>query len=435
MGLRRTPSGHVTIVTSNFAPEQTGISQTVAELAHFVAGHGVDVRVVTAMPYYPQWRIWPEFRGRVWRTDRDGRLTVLRSWHYVAPRPTTLTRLLHELTLACCALPRLVGALRGATVAYVVSPDLGYAFVGMCVARLLGVRRVLVVKDVMPDAAVELGMLRNRWVVGVSRRLARLMYRWADEIHTLGEGMRRRIARQTATPAKIRVVPDTVDAAELRPGPREHNEFRRRFVPQGTFAVLHTGNMGAKQDLGLLLRAARRLQRDPAVHFYVFGDGAAKDEFLRRRDEWGLRNVSHHPLQDREMVPQMLSGADLILVSQLAAVVDIVVPSKLITALGAGAMIVAACAADSETAALIKASDGGLLIPAGDDAALVDVIRRVRARALDTEGFRRRARAFALRYFDRANVYGPLVEALVSRRIEERGLEVSGSVLDRGVVR
>jgi putative colanic acid biosynthesis glycosyltransferase WcaI len=408
---RSSVASPVAIIASNFWPEQTGTSQTLTEFARFLVAAGVPVRVATAMPYYPQWRIWPRYRGRLWSTDREGGLTVLRSWHLVGPKPSTVTRLLHEATLSLFAVPRIVAALRGASVVYVASPDLGYAFVGMLLARAFAVRRVLIVKDVMPDAAVELGMLRNRFVIAVSRLLARLMYRWADEIHTLGEGMRRRIAQQTRAAAKIRIVPDTIDAAELQPVPVGQNEFRGRYVPEGTFAVLHTGNMGKKQDLHLLLRAARRLRNDGAVQFYVFGDGAAKDEFLGLKERWGLRNVSHYPLQDRRMVAHMLSGADLVLISQMAEIVDIVVPSKLITALGAGAMVVAACAPDSETAQLIKESNGGLLVAAGDDVALVDTIRRIRTGGVDTDGYRRRARLFGLRYFDRTAVYGPLADA------------------------
>src|SRR5712692_2196918 len=199
----------VAIIASNFWPEQTGTSQTLTEFARFFSSAGVPVRVATAMPYYPQWRIWPEYRGRVWSTDREGNITVLRSWHRVGPRPSTLSRLLHEVTLSLFAMPRIIEALRGATVVFVVTPDLGYAFVGMLISRLFPVRRVLVVKDVMPDAAVELGMLRTRWAIAASSFLARVMYRWAHEIHTLCEGMRRRIARQTATPGKITIVPDT----------------------------------------------------------------------------------------------------------------------------------------------------------------------------------------------------------------------------------
>jgi colanic acid biosynthesis glycosyl transferase WcaI len=266
----------------------------------------------------------------------------------------------------------------------------------------------LIVKDVMPDAAVELGMLRNPYLIAISRRLARWIYRKADEIHTLGEGMRRRVARD-ADARKVRVIPDTIDAAELEPVPYEANEFRRRFVPTGTFAVVHTGNMGHKQDLDLLLRTACRFRDDPTVHFYVFGDGAAKERFFRVRAELGLHNVSHYPLQDRPFLRHMLSGADMVLISQLPELVDIVVPSKLLTALGAGAMIVAACASDSETARLVRESGGGLLVPASDDEALAGVMMRLRVGQVDTTRLRRQAREFAVQRFDRNAIYGALL--------------------------
>lgn len=422
------PAGvHVAIVTSNFWPEPTGTSQTVWEFARFLADAGVVVKVATSMPYYPEWRIWPAYRGRLWSSETHGGVMIRRSWHYVSPRPTTLTRLVHELTLSAVALPNLIRTLWKASEAYVVSPALSYAFVGVVVAKLCGVRTVLVVKDVMPDAAVELGMLRNRLMIAVSRFLARRAYSWADEIHTLGEGMRSRIASQTVRGAKIRVVPDTIDASELAPVPTGANEFRKRFAPDGSFVVLHTGNMGKKQDLHLLLRAAKRLRGDRRVRFVVVGDGAAKDEFLRVRLEWDLQNVHHYPLQDRWMLPHMLSGADLVVVSQLPEVIDIVVPSKLITAFGAGAMILAACPEQSETARLIRESDGGIVVAASDDEALVREIGKIRGGQVDVAGYRSRARRFALVRFDRRAVYEPLARShLAGSREAELEASFSG---------
>jgi colanic acid biosynthesis glycosyl transferase WcaI len=222
--------------------------------------------------------------------------------------------------------------------------------------------------------------------------------------------MRQRIARDTENEAKIRIVPDTVDGEELAPVPPEENEFRRRFVPDGVFAVLHTGNMGKKQDLDLVLRTADRLRDNPHIRFYVFGDGAAKADFLRRREELRLDNVEHFPLQERWLLSHMLSGADVVLISQLPEVVDIVVPSKLLTALVSGAMIVAACAPDSETANLVRASGGGLIVPASDDAGLAKTIVAIHRGEVQTAAYRRRARIYALETFDRSAVYSQMAD-------------------------
>jgi len=429
------------VITSNFWPEQTGSSQTVGEFADYLARQGLDVRVATAMPFYPQWRIWPEYRGALHRVEARGRMTVFRSWHWVSPRPSTLTRILHESTLALFALPNMVRTLRRARVAYVVSPALTYAFVGLAMAWLMGVRRVLVVKDVMPDAAIELGMLRNSVLVALSRRLAKWAYAMADEIHTLGEGMRWRIAQMCEQVGKIRIVPDTVDVAELRSVPYERNEFRKQFVPSGVFAVLHTGNMGKKQDLGIVLRAANRLRNEDDVRFYVVGDGAEKDSFLRQRDAMGLGNVVYYPLQPRSMVPHMLSGADVVIVSQVAEVVDIVVPSKLITAMACGAMIVAACSPGSEAERLVREAGGGVVVAAGDDGAMVEVINRVRQRSMDVQGHRDRVRQFASDRFSREAIYGGELRRLVAESAVRGGdfhasdLQVLRDRVEEGVER
>ncbi len=427
--------GHIAILGSNFWPEATGSSQTVTEFAEYLVRRGHEVRVATSMPYYPQWKIWRDYRGAFWRKDEHKGMVILRSWHVVSPHPSTLTRLLHELSLAAFGLPNMVRVLHRARMAFVVVPALSYALVGVVVAALTGVTRIVIVKDVMPDAAVELGMLRNPLMIALSRLMARWVYRLADEIHTLGEGMRARIERASPQNKRIRIVSDTIDGAELAPVPVDRNEFRRRFVADGVFAVLHTGNMGRKQDLDLLLRAAVRLKHDPSIQLYIFGDGAEKERFLKRRDELALTNISHFPLQERWMLPHMLSGADIVLVSQLPEVVDIVVPSKLLTALGAGAMIVAACASESETARLVRASEGGIVIPASDDSALAEQIHRIRAGVVDVASYRQRARDFALRSFDRDTVYAGVVDELFGQdgASARSGLAASAAPASTGI--
>ena len=112
------------------------------------------------------------------------------------------------------------------------------------------------------------------------------------------------------------------------------------------------------------------------------------------------------------MLRHMLSGADIVLVSQLPEVVDIVVPSKMLTALAAGSMIVAACAPGSEAARLIMASGGGLVIPPSDEGALVDVIHAVQCGAVDSQAFRKKARDYAIKAFGRDEVFGRIVREL-----------------------
>lgn len=404
----------VAIVTSNFWPEQTGIGQVTTEFAEYLSSRGVEVRVATAMPYYPEWTIYAPYRGRVAMREQLGKIVVHRAWHYTRPAPGALGRLVHEASLCLFLVPQIVRAVDGAHIVYIVSPDLSVAFVASLVARLVGVKQALIVQDVQPEAAVEMGMLRNQRLISLASWMARSIYESAAEIYTLSEGMRRRIAKKTQKPDKIVVMPNTIDSDELAPRPGEPSRFRDAFVKEGTFAIVHAGNMGQKQDLDLILRTANRMIDDKRFHFFVFGDGAVKDEFLRKREEAALTNVSHFPFQDRAMLPHMLREADAVLVSQLPEVIDVVVPSKLMTAMGAGAMIVAACAESSETASIVRKSRGGVVIPASDDAALCDTLLRLRNGDIDVERCRTSAREYAMANFDRDVVYGQRLASLAS---------------------
>jgi colanic acid biosynthesis glycosyl transferase WcaI len=102
-------------------------------------------------------------------------------------------------------------------------------------------------------------------------------------------------------------------------------------------------------------------------------------------------------------------------VSQLPEVVATLVPLKLITAMAAGAMIVAACAAESETAKLVRDSGGGITVPPSDDRALADLLLAIKNGEIETQRYRDAAREYALAHFDRPATYGPHANAIRAR--------------------
>jgi colanic acid biosynthesis glycosyl transferase WcaI len=406
------PKIRALLVTSNFWPERTGIGQVNTEFARFLARKGVEVDVVAAHPYYPEWRVYDGYRTRLSVTERLDGIRIRRSWHYTAPSPGAGARMLHEFTLALFAIPNLIRALSRPGKVFIVSPDLSFAFFASILARAMGRPYSLVVQDVMPDAAMELGMLRNRWIIHLSKMMARSLYNGADEIRTLGEGMRRRIAAATRSSARISVIPNAINVQELSPRDGSGELFRKRFVPEGVFSVVHSGNIGQKQDLAVLVRAAVELKDHKDIHFYVFGDGAAKEDFLYQVAQQGAVNISHFPFQDREMVPHMMYGAGAVLISQLPEVIDIVVPSKLQVAMASGAMIIASCAAESETAQIVEASGGGVVVPPSDGHALAAEILKVKNGSIDSAAFRSRAQTYAREHFNEELLYGTLAREL-----------------------
>src|SRR5674476_962973 len=52
-----------------FSPELTGIGKYSGEMAEWLAAHGHEVRVVTAPPYYPQWRVAEGYSGARYKRE------------------------------------------------------------------------------------------------------------------------------------------------------------------------------------------------------------------------------------------------------------------------------------------------------------------------------------------------------------------------------
>ena len=78
----------------NYSPELTGIGKYTGEMVEWMARKGHDVRVITAPPYYPQWKV--NGRYSCWRYRREeGDAIVWRCPLYVPEQPSTLKRLLH----------------------------------------------------------------------------------------------------------------------------------------------------------------------------------------------------------------------------------------------------------------------------------------------------------------------------------------------------
>ncbi len=53
----------------NFYPEPTGVGKYTGEMTQWFAGRGHEVRVVTAPPSYPLWRVFPGYRS--WKYSRE----------------------------------------------------------------------------------------------------------------------------------------------------------------------------------------------------------------------------------------------------------------------------------------------------------------------------------------------------------------------------
>ncbi|MDD2677273.1 MAG: glycosyltransferase family 4 protein, partial [Methylacidiphilaceae bacterium] len=257
----------------------------------------------------------------------------------------------------------------------VVSPPLALGMAARLLSRLWGVPYLFHVADLQPDAARDLGMLRPGPFLSALYGMEKAAYAGAGRVATLTGGMRRRILEKGFSPERVLLLPDWADpnlfAIPLETGTgafREERGWRDRFL------VVHSGNMGIKQGLEVVLEAARETVAHPEVLYLLVGDGAARPALEERARAMGLANLAFLPLLPREEFQQMLAAADLCLVTQKREVGDIVFPSKVMTLLAAGRPLVVSVSAGSEVARVAEEAEAGVSVRPEDGRALAEAV-------------------------------------------------------------
>ncbi len=166
--------------------------------------------MVTSFAYYPEWRKLPEDRGRIYRRETVRGVEVHRCWHYVPRRPSTITRILHELSFVLFSWLKIMSLPRPD--AYVVvSPPLLLGVAARLASRLKRAPFVFHVQDLQPDAAQTLGMLKEGLMLRSLRAIELLAYRKAALVTGIIPGMTRAFACKGVPESKIAIFPNGIE--------------------------------------------------------------------------------------------------------------------------------------------------------------------------------------------------------------------------------
>jgi len=400
----------ILILSINYWPEETGIGAFTTYRAEHLASAGHDVTVCTTFPYYPEWKVSREYAGRLLSTEERNGVRIVRSYAYVPNPVTSMKRVMHEASFIATSFARALGQTRP-DVLFVVSPPLGLTLSAIVLSRMWRTPYVFEVEDLQPDAAADLGMLPP-WALKVMYKVESAAYRNAALVSTLTEGMRAKIISKGIAAEKVELFEPRADETLFEIAPEEGAKFRKRHGLGAKFIVTHSGNMGMKQGLEVILDAADRSHDDESTIFLLVGDGAARNRIEARAREMQLENVRFMPVLDSMEYRGLLAASDVCLVTQLKTVSDIVFPSKTVSYLAAGCAVVGSVNAASEVARAIMESRAGLVVEPENAQNLSHAIGTMRQQ--DLSCYKARAREYAGQRWAPARVLGHLERTLVS---------------------
>ena len=389
----------ILIYSYNYAPEPIGIAPLMTELAEGLAKRGHTIRVVTGMPNYPQRRIYPEYQRQLWITERsETGVVVQRNWLWVRPKPNLLDRILLDGSFVLLSL---VHAIKGKRpdVILLTSPPLPVSVPAAVLGWLHRCPVVLNLQDILPEAAIHIGLLKNKTMIRVFEALEKFAYRTAHKISVISDVFVENLNRKGVSEDKIALIPNWVDVNFIRPLPKVNNAFRQAYQLEGKFVVLYSGNIALTQNLETVIDAAVRLRHIQDIVFTIVGEQKAINRLYQYCQARGADNVLLLPFQPREKLPEMLAAADVGLIVQKKNVIAFNMPSKTQVLLASGRPIIASVPASGTAARAIKQSGGGLVVAPEDPDALAFAVKDLYAHPEKAEKFAQQGRRYAVEQY------------------------------------
>lgn len=406
----------------NYAPELTGIGKYTSEQAEWLVAQGHEVRVITAPPYYPEWKVASEYKA--WRYKRELRngVTVFRTPIWVPRNPSGLKRLIHLASFAIGSIPAMArqGFWRP-DIVFVVEPPLFCSPAALAFARLFRAKSWLHIQDFEVDAAFALGLLKRDWIRNAVSWAESWLVKRFDRVSTISQAMLALAKKKGVDPAQLVHFPNWVDLDKIAPQ-SSASDFREQLgIPLDAIVGLYSGNMGGKQGIEVLGDVAHMLHEHTDIHFIFCGDGPARTSLKQRCAD--LPRAHFLPLQPTELLSSLLATADIHLLPQRADAADLVMPSKLTGMLASGRPIVATAHDGTELAATVAGC--GLVVPPEDAKAVAKAVLTL----ANEKDMRLRLGAEGRRYAERTLA----IDSILGQFIENARTILKTGMLHEGV--
>ncbi len=446
----------------NFAPEELGCGKYSGEMIRDLAAAGHHCVVVTAPPYYPQWRVWEGYRSAWYSRQSDpavagdspsaSAVEVVRCPLWAPKKVSGLRRILHLASFGLSSVPAVLWqALRlRPDVIMTVEPTAFCMPTTWLAARLTGAKAWLHVQDFEVDAAFDLGILKSQALRKAVLGAEALLMKRFDRVSTISPKMLTKLRQRGVAEGRLSLFPNWVDCDQMKPlwepaigragtdrdsspevGAAQCRSNRRRFgIPEDAFVALYAGSIGDKQGLEILAEAARLLRDQPGrpIRIVVCGAGSGHARLLELSQ--GLSNLQMLPVQPVESFNELMNCADVHLLPQKAGAADLVMPSKLTGMLATGRPVVASAARDTQIASVV--SGCGIVVPPGEATPFVDAIRALAADPTRCRRLGAAARQHALQHMSRHVIlkrFQRELAALIAVSSSEAAAAADGSVV------
>jgi glycosyltransferase involved in cell wall biosynthesis len=163
-----------------------------------------------------------------------------------------------------------------------------------------GAKSYLLLKDIFPQNAVDLGMLSKSGVKGVLyrhfRKVEKELYRISDHIGCMSEANVRYVLKHNPeiSPEKVEVCPNSIEVIDKSVEESTRKEIRAKYgIPLDKRVFVYGGNLGKPQGVPFIIECLKEVKNLEDAYFVIVGDGT---EYWRIEEYYKETNQSNFKL-------------------------------------------------------------------------------------------------------------------------------------------
>lgn len=301
------------ILTQYFPPEVGAPQNRLYELAVRLQQKGMEVTVLTAMPNYPQMKIYPGYDGKWYLQESMGDLQIHRSWIYTTPSKGIFKRLLNYFSFVISSF--IAGVFKLGSFDYILceSPPLFLGMSAFALKKIKNTKLLFNVSDLWPESAEKLGLVTNPLFLKAATRLEEFLYRQSNLVSGQTQGIVKNISSRFPT-KKVYWLPNGVDMnyykADISSSTwRSENNFK-----EDDFILLYAGIIGHAQGLEVIIQAAAKLRQHTTIKFVFLGSGPEKEKLIQLKNEQALQQVYFFDAVGKNEMPGIIAASNVSIV-------------------------------------------------------------------------------------------------------------------------
>lgn len=364
---------HILFLTHYFPPEVNAPASRTYEHAKRWVKRGCNVTVITNNPNHPHGKLFPGYSNKLFTREKIDGITVIRVKTFFTPNIGFAKRIANHLFYATMALVASF-KVRNVDVVIATSPQFFCGLAGALVSRIRRRPFILEVRDLWPDALIALGLIKDKRLIRLLRRVEKWMYFAAEKIVTVTQPLKYHIVGTGYPSRRIFTVENSVDLELFdMTVPRDKCED---FLTD-KFVVSYVGTFGMAHGLEVALKAAKAIQDYPDIHLLLIGDGAERANVIRKAQELQLDNVTIMPLQPKRRVADLIARSDLgIVVMRNLPLFRTYIPAKMFEFLAMRKPLVLSTG-NIEASKIVEEYECGIVIEAEDSLKLKEAILKL----------------------------------------------------------